>query len=56
LRDTSGLDWNFRHRSSIRLLAERRLPRAKTGDSAFYVAVIQEDGYQAWSSPIYAIP
>jgi len=41
-------------RRSVRI--ERRLPRAKTGDSAFYIAVIQEDGYQAWSSPIYAIP
>jgi hypothetical protein len=34
----------------------RRLPLAKEGDSAFYVAVVQEDGYQAWSSPIYLIP
>ncbi len=35
---------------------ERVVPRAAAGDSAFYVAVVQEDGYQAWSSPIYLIP
>jgi hypothetical protein len=35
---------------------ERRLPLAGAGDSPFYVAVVQEDGYQAWSSPIYIIP
>ncbi len=35
---------------------ERVVPRALTGDSAFYVAIVQEDGYQAWSSPIYVIP
>jgi hypothetical protein len=35
---------------------ERRLPLATSGDSPFYVAVVQEDGYQAWSSPIYLIP
>jgi hypothetical protein len=34
---------------------ERRLPLAVTGDSPFYAAVVQEDGYQAWSSPIYLI-
>jgi hypothetical protein len=41
-------------RRSVRI--ERGLPRAETGDSAFYVSVFQEDGYQAWSSPIYLIP
>jgi hypothetical protein len=41
-------------RRSVRV--ERRLPRTETGDSAFYVSVFQEDGYQAWSSPIYLIP
>ncbi len=35
---------------------ERRLPLAASGNSPFYVSVVQEDGYQAWSSPIYLIP
>jgi hypothetical protein len=35
---------------------ERRLPLADSGDSPLYVSVVQEDGYQAWSSPIYLIP
>jgi hypothetical protein len=39
-----------------RLEAERRLPRAPQGDSAFWVCVVQEDGFVAWSSPIYVIP
>ena len=42
--------------TECRVDLERRLPLAASGDSAFYVAVVQEDGYQAWSSPIYLIP
>jgi hypothetical protein len=34
---------------------DRRLPLAAAGDSPFYVSIVQEDGYQAWSSPIYVI-
>ena len=32
---------------------ERRLPLHKDGDNAFYVKLVQEDGHQIWSSPIY---
>jgi hypothetical protein len=42
--------------TECRVDLEQRLPRAASGDSAFYVSVVQEDGYQAWSSPIYLIP
>ncbi len=42
--------------TECRVDLERRLPLAASGNSPFYVAVVQEDGYQAWSSPIYLIP
>ncbi len=44
------------HLTECRVDLERRLPVAASGDSPFYVSVVQEDGYQAWSSPIYLIP
>jgi hypothetical protein len=44
------------HLTECRVDLEQRLPRAASGDSPFYVSVIQEDGYQAWSSPIYLVP
>lgn len=42
--------------TECRVDLERRLPLAACGDSPFYVSVVQEDGYQGWSSPIYLIP
>ena len=42
--------------TECRVDVERRLALAASGDSSFYVSVVQEDGYQAWSSPIYLIP
>jgi len=35
------------------LAIDRTLTLKPEGDNAFYVRVTQEDGHQAWSSPIY---
>jgi hypothetical protein len=35
--------------------ASIRLARAPAGDSAFWVHLVQEDGFVAWSSPIYLV-
>ncbi len=62
LRDAGGLGRRLslcrlpERLTEYRIDLERRLPLADPGDSPFYVAVVQEDGYQAWSSPIYLIP
>ena len=32
---------------------ERRIPLGKDTDNALYVKLVQEDGHQVWSSPIY---
>jgi hypothetical protein len=32
---------------------ERSIPLNSKGDNPLYVCLTQEDGHQAWSSPIY---
>ena len=32
---------------------ERRVALRKGADNALYVKIVQEDGHQIWSSPIY---
>ena len=57
MRDASGLARKLSVRrlpeqlTECRVDLERRLPLAASRDSPFYVSVVQEDGYQAWSSP-----
>ena len=34
---------------------ERRIPLGKDADNALYVKLVQEDGHQVWSSPIYIL-
>ncbi len=57
--DAGGLDRHLRfsrlpdlnpHR---RLSLERTIPLRSNGDNPLYICVTQEDGHQAWSSPIY---
>ena len=57
--DAGGLD---RHIRLVRLpdtnphhhlVLERKIPLISSGDNPLYVCVTQEDGHQAWSSPIY---
>ena len=36
-----------------RMTLERTIPLKQTGDNALYVRIVQEDGHQIWSSPIY---
>ena len=57
--DAGGLD---RHMRLVRLpdtnphhhlVLERKIPLISSGDNPLYVCVTQEDGHQAWSSPIY---
>ncbi|SVE21625.1 uncharacterized protein METZ01_LOCUS474479 [marine metagenome] len=42
-------DTNPHHKLSL----ERTIPLNSSGDNPLYVCVSQEDGHQAWSSPIY---
>ena len=42
-------DTNPHHKLSL----ERTIPLDSSGDNPLYVCVSQEDGHQAWSSPIY---
>jgi len=39
--------------SSREMQITRRIDLRKSGDNPLYVCVTQEDGHQAWSSPIY---
>ena len=39
--------------SSREMQIRRRIDLRKSGDNPLYVCVTQEDGHQAWSSPIY---
>ena len=57
--DAGGLD---RHIRLVRLpdknphhhlVLERKIPLISSVDNPLYVCVTQEDGHQAWSSPIY---
>ncbi len=60
--DAGGLD----RKLSVQRLPDDPLPRAfatkrriallPEGDTPLWIAVTTEDGFQAWSSPIYAIP
>ena len=34
---------------------ERRIALGKDADNALYVKLLQEDGHQVWSSPIYIL-
>lgn len=38
------------------LTLERTIPLRADRDNPLYVSVITEDGHQAWSSPVYAVP
>lgn len=61
IRDAGGLARKLSVRrlperlTECKVDVERRLPLAAAGGSPFYVTIVQEDGYQAWSSPIYLI-
>ena len=37
----------------LEMSLEQDIPLRDEGDNALYVRVTQEDGHQAWSSPIY---
>ena len=39
----------------IAVAIERRIPLGKDTDNALYVKLVQEDGHQVWSSPIYIL-
>ena len=39
------------HRTAVKM--ERRVALRKGADNALHVKIVQEDGHQIWSSPIY---
>ena len=57
--DAGGLDRHLRlvrlpdTNPHLQLSLERKLALNASGDNPLYVCVTQEDGHQAWSSPIY---
>jgi hypothetical protein len=57
--DAGGLDRHIRlsrlpdTNPYTHMAFERHIPLRPTGDNALYLCVTQEDGHQAWSSPIY---
>jgi hypothetical protein len=57
--EAGGLDRHIRlvrlpdTNPSTHMALERQIPLRPTGDNPLYVCVTQEDGHQAWSSPIY---
>lgn len=57
--DAGGLDRHLRlvrlpdTNPHLKLSLERTLELNSSGDNPLYVCVTQEDGHQAWSSPIY---
>ena len=57
--DAGGLDRPLRivrlpdKNPHYQLSLERIIPLTSKGDNPLYVCLTQEDGHQAWSSPIY---
>jgi hypothetical protein len=57
--EAGGLDRHMRLsrlpevNSQTHIRLERTIALRPTGDNPLYVCVTQEDGHQAWSSPIY---
>jgi hypothetical protein len=57
--DAGGLDRHLRlvrlpdKNTHYQLSLERSIPLNSKGDNPLYVCLTQEDGHQAWSSPIY---
>jgi hypothetical protein len=57
--DAGGLDRHLRlvrlpdKNPYYQLSLERIIPLNSKGDNPLYVCLTQEDGHQAWSSPIY---
>jgi len=40
--------------TTLNLTTQLAVPFAPTGDNPIWICVTTEDGFQAWSSPIYA--
>jgi hypothetical protein len=57
--DAGGLDRHLRlsrlpnTNPHTHMAFERHIPLRPMGDNPLYICVTQEDGHQAWSSPIY---